>query len=211
MFCSFCRFLDFDLRADVIQKSGMKTLLILFVLFFSSSAVAEDISDFEIEGMSIGDSLLDYFSEEEITSAKKTIYPKSKKYFDVWFTSKTKLYEELSIALKENDNKYIIHGVSGVKKFKNNFDQCKKFKKDVIKDLVHLFPNIKQKDYEYVYKDIEDGKSIAYITDFNLNNGAVRIYCQDWSSITENERGWIDEGRVDISTKLLIDWLTIAN
>jgi hypothetical protein len=26
----------------------------------------EDISDLEIEGMSIGDSLLDYFSEEEI-------------------------------------------------------------------------------------------------------------------------------------------------
>ena len=133
VFCLFYRFLDFDLRADVIQKSGMKTLLIVFFLFFSSLAVAEDISDFEIEGMSIGDSLLDYFSEEEITSAKKTIYPKSKKYFDVWFTSKTKLYEELSIALKENDNKYIIHGVSGVKKFKNNFDQCKKFKKDVIK------------------------------------------------------------------------------
>ena len=42
-------------------------------------------------------------------------------------------------------------------------------------------------------------------------NGAFRIYCQDWSSITENKRGWIDEGRVDISTKLLIDWLTIAN
>ena len=42
-------------------------------------------------------------------------------------------------------------------------------------------------------------------------NGVVRICCQDWSSITENEGGWIDEGRVDISTKTLMDWLTIAN
>ena len=44
----------------------MKTLLILFVLLFSSSVFAEDISDFEIEGMSIGDSALDFFSEKQI-------------------------------------------------------------------------------------------------------------------------------------------------
>ena len=53
----------------------MKTLLILFVLLFSSSVIAEDISDFEIEGISIGDSLLDYFSEEEIIEQiKETRY-----------------------------------------------------------------------------------------------------------------------------------------
>ena len=37
----------------------MKKTLIILVLLFSSSVIAEDISDFEIEGMSIGDSLLD--------------------------------------------------------------------------------------------------------------------------------------------------------
>ena len=44
----------------------MKILLTFFVLFFSSSVVADDISDFEIEGISIGDSLLDYMTEDEI-------------------------------------------------------------------------------------------------------------------------------------------------
>ena len=44
----------------------MKALLTLFVLFFSSSVVADDISDFEIEGMSIGDSALEYFTEKHI-------------------------------------------------------------------------------------------------------------------------------------------------
>ena len=53
----------------------MKILLTLFVLLFSSSVVADDISDFEIEGMSIGDSLLDYMTEEEIiTFLKRTRY-----------------------------------------------------------------------------------------------------------------------------------------
>ena len=46
----------------------MKALFIIFILFFSSSVVAEDISDFQIEGISVGDSLLDHYSEKEIMS-----------------------------------------------------------------------------------------------------------------------------------------------
>ena len=47
----------------MVQKFGMKKTLIILVLLFSSSVVADDISDFEIEGMSIGDSALDYYGE----------------------------------------------------------------------------------------------------------------------------------------------------
>ena len=45
-----------------------KLLILLFSLFFlsSPSVFAKDISDFQIEGISIGDSLLDYMTEEEI-------------------------------------------------------------------------------------------------------------------------------------------------
>ena len=46
----------------------MRVFIILLVLIFSLQSLtkADDISDFEIEGMSIGDSLLDFFSEDEI-------------------------------------------------------------------------------------------------------------------------------------------------
>ena len=46
----------------------LSTYLFLFLFSFSVPSFADDISDFEIEGMSIGDSLLDYFSEKEILS-----------------------------------------------------------------------------------------------------------------------------------------------
>ena len=54
----------------------MRILLSLLVLIFSfqSFVKADDISEFEIEGMSIGDSLLDYFSEEDINNANKHQY-----------------------------------------------------------------------------------------------------------------------------------------
>ena len=59
----------------------MRVFIAVLVLIFSFQSLtkADDISDFEIEGMTIGDSLLDYFSEKEITK-KKYYYPKSKKF-----------------------------------------------------------------------------------------------------------------------------------
>ena len=47
----------------------MKKLLILLfsiLLLSSTSVFADDISDFQIEGISLGDSLLDYMTEDEI-------------------------------------------------------------------------------------------------------------------------------------------------
>ena len=44
----------------------LSTYLFLVLFSFSASSFADDISDFQIEGISIGDSLLDHLSKEEI-------------------------------------------------------------------------------------------------------------------------------------------------
>ena len=46
----------------------MRIFLTILILIFNlqSLSKADDISDFEIEGMSVGDSLLDYTNEEYI-------------------------------------------------------------------------------------------------------------------------------------------------
>ena len=44
-------------------------LAVLFLIFsFQSWTKADDIRDFQIEGMSIGDSALDYVTEDEINN-----------------------------------------------------------------------------------------------------------------------------------------------
>ena len=50
----------------------MKKLLAIVVLslFLITPSQANDIRDFQIEGMSIGDSLLDNFSEKQIKNTK---------------------------------------------------------------------------------------------------------------------------------------------
>jgi len=44
----------------------LSAYLFLFLFGFSAPSFADDIRDLEIGGMSLGDSLLDYFSEKEI-------------------------------------------------------------------------------------------------------------------------------------------------
>ena len=51
----------------------MKRLILIFILTlsFQSWTKADDIRDFQIEGMSIGDSLLEFFNEKIINKDKK--------------------------------------------------------------------------------------------------------------------------------------------
>ena len=62
----------------------MKVYLLIIILIFSlqSWTKADDISEFQIEGMSVGDSLLDYMSETEINSNKRN-YVEGKRYYVV--------------------------------------------------------------------------------------------------------------------------------
>ena len=56
----------------------MKRLLLILILTFGFQSLtkADDISDFEIEGISIGDSLLDLFTKKEIVSKLINLFNK---------------------------------------------------------------------------------------------------------------------------------------
>ena len=61
------------------------TILIL-ILTLQTPSQADDIRDFQIEGLSIGDSALDIATREDIEIQKKSpysYYPNSKKFFTV--------------------------------------------------------------------------------------------------------------------------------
>ena len=75
---------------------NLKVFLILLILIFNfqSFLKADDIKDFQIEGMSIGDSLLEYKTENEIISSKRN-YVKNKRYYVVGFDQNLKKYESL--------------------------------------------------------------------------------------------------------------------
>ena len=98
-----------------MKKLYVYLFLVFFVLQTPSSS--DDIRDFQIEGMSIGDSLLDYFSEKEIKGWHKTFYSGSKKIYLIESgasNSSFELYDDVGFHIKNNDKKYIIKGIAGI-------------------------------------------------------------------------------------------------
>ena len=72
----------------------MRVFLAVLVLIFSfqSWTKADDIRDFEIERMSIGDSLLDYMTIDEIKQNTIQYWTDKKKYYVVGMIDNLKLF-----------------------------------------------------------------------------------------------------------------------
>ena len=192
-----------------------KFLLILILIFsFESWTKADDIRDFEIEGISIGDSAIDFFSESEI---KKNIdnkelisYPSSNEYYGMVFEDKFffKTYEFIKAHFKENDNNFMFVGVTGKIDYPNNFEDCLKIKKKIVKEIKESFNfnNIRNYTNDFGGKG---GTSIAYLTDFDFSSGdAIRVWCSKWDKKNENTKHWTDSLNVGASSKELLDFLT---
>ena len=182
--------------------------LILFNLIFHSNSFANNIFDIKLDGISIGDSLLKHFNISEIKKWEKTYYPKSKIFYQLQ-SNNTSLerYDSISFHVKENDSDYIIYNMSAVKFFgKENIDLCLDLKDKIVEENIKLYKNIETSNYEFIYPQ-DDGKSIAYITDFEIEQGAIRIYCVDWSLITEEKRSFGDNLTYGINSDRFMDWI----
>ena len=86
----------------------LSTYLFLILFSFHTSSLVADIRDFEIDGIAIGDSLLDYFSEKEIKDNIVTNpIIKSKKFTYVQTNSRnSKIYDEFDFWYKTNDKNW---------------------------------------------------------------------------------------------------------
>ena len=128
----------------------MKILLSILILVFSlqSWTKADDISEFQIEGISIGDSALNFYSKKEIKKFMKEFYPNSKKFYlmenDI---SKFQQYDTVQFAFKKKDKKFIIYGLSGGIWFENNINECLNKMSEIEKDLDIIFNNVVKKKF----------------------------------------------------------------
>ena len=204
----------------------MKKLLILLssILFFSSPSVfADDISDFSIEGISLGDSLLDYMTEEEILKEieeNKDYYLNLKepyKYLEVYsfkdfqsFSSLAFLIENIPtskyITNKSNkSNKYIILSIRGLIGFTEDFNGCIEKRDDIAEDLSKVFPNAEKSESNYV--DSYDNTIIDGVY-FKFDSGAEsKVVCYDYEETVRIKNNWMDNLSVAIQYEEIINWL----
>ena len=204
----------------------MKKLLILLYSFFllsSPSVFADDISDFQIEGISIGDSLLDYMTEDEILNKidDAEIYyylNEPNKFIEIYIKKDLSMYDNLSVFIKtESSNQYItnknmkyaIQSIRGMIRYNEDFDSCIVKRNEIIEDLSQMFSDTEKTESVYGSR-LEPEPSGDSITDkvaFNFNSGAlIYLSCQDWEETFRIEKNWSDTLNIVIKTKEIVSW-----
>ena len=84
----------------------LSTYLFLILFSFSATSFADDIRDFQIEGISLGDSALKHFNANELTILEEGYISKEFSTATVRSSSFTN-YESLQISFKTGDNSWI--------------------------------------------------------------------------------------------------------
>ncbi len=183
-----------------------KTLAILvLILCFITPSQADDIHEFEIDGMSIGDSLLDYFSKDKILNARNyDEFPSDMKFRIIDIYLENKFYEGVQFYYIPEDEKFIIQALNG-RKFFTNIENCYTEKKKIEKILSGEFDNARI-DRQKKLKHLDDptGKSTYTATFFNLGSGGRgSVTCYDWHLNTGNR---ISIG-VSIQSETVSNWV----
>jgi hypothetical protein len=196
-------------------------LLILILTFsFQTLSKADDIRDFEIEGMSVGDSLLDYLNETDIKKkinsyADKGFIYKSKAYYSLTFNGaeifNLDSYNQIQFDIKDEDNKYIISSISGIKKYQNNIEKCYSQIDSIEIELDILFKNsTENKGNKKKRKHVYDESGESTTTDIYYwlkDKSSVAIVCTDWSNdMIKKHSGWFDHLRLTIHSSEFSNW-----
>lgn len=172
----------------------MRIIIIIITFFINvqSLSKADNISEFEIEGMSVGDSLNDHFSKKKINESEVDWYKDLEKnrYISYAFDSKKfQTYDFVDIWVKYNDKDLKIDTMAGVLYFGDNkalknLDDCYKNQKNISDELLIVFKNAQKvgPSKRIFYEADPSGKS-SY-TDIYLDldeKYQVVIACYDWS------------------------------
>ena len=185
----------------------------LLGLFLITSSQADDIRDFQIEGMSVGDSLLDYFSKKEIKDNTNTDYYTNNKYTSVEFSGlpSFEIYDSVEFNYKTDDKKYIIVAIAGALFCEKNIEKCNKKQKEIDLELSNMLKKSQRVDDKGKHSADESGKSTFLHINFWLITGdVVVIELVDWSEKITNEKGWTDNVNVSFRTEEFNDFLGIA-
>lgn len=192
----------------------MRLFLIIFISIFSlnSGTKADNISDFQIEGISIGDSLLNFMSESEIISAKNNSTKMGKDYLVIYYyylPSGSKLYDYVTVAIDKNDKKYIVEAINGNLIFDNDIEACKRKKDSIVKEIKSLFKNVNFSDRENVIHPIDPTQKTFFSSfDVNFDSGAwATVGCTDWSKKMTKEKGWKDHLDIGINSSKYTSFL----
>jgi len=203
-----------------------KILEIVFLgLLFSASAHSDNIKDFKIENISIGDSALDYFTDSQIENSELDWYNYSYKEYSTSLVLGKGIYDWFKISYKSDDYNFIIEGLVGiVVKKKYDDGKCNEELDAEALNISKLFKNTKQRKkklYKVIYnprkvfqEKSQSGKSILTSISFDFKDGGkIILSCYDMDKATNQidspikDINQFDTFRIDIRSKVFKNYL----
>ena len=184
----------------------MRVFIIFLVLVFNfqSWTKADDIKEFEIEGISVGDSLLNFYSESEINKNLGNFYNDDKFLVTVLPTLENdSMYEYIQVHFRKNDKQYTVYSIDGM--IDIDVKKCFEIQKSINNELSFLFKNIlSEGPYTQPHLADKSGKSKStHFTWYFSNDDLIDIVCYDFVK----PMTWLDGLNVSISKSELLEWL----
>ncbi len=205
----------------------MKKILWIVLLFFflNVKAYTDNITDFNIENISIGDSALDYFNEPQIVNSELDWFNYSYKEYSTSLLPGKGIYDWFKLTYKSNDDYFKILGIVGII-VKNKYDskECNNQLDTAALEISRIFENTQQAkkqmfnivyDPSKIFQETNSkGKSTATSILFDFNNGGeIILSCYDMEKKVNEidspikDINQFDTFRVDARSKVLVNYL----
>ncbi len=188
----------------------MRGLIVVLLLIFTlqSWSKADNITDFQIEGMSVGDSALDYYTESELNNLDRIDYLKDKEFWKITIDLEKSDYNSIGLTFEANDEKYIIYAINGAVYIDNN-EQCLIKRNNIIKQVSKMFKGAEKADAgKRNYAADPTGESKSYSTYYWIEGAFIEISCYDLAEKFANKKNWIKNTlNVGVATKKFADFL----
>ena len=188
----------------------LSSVILVICSLLSGNAFSDNIEEFQIEGISLGDGALNYFTEDQIKKNSRNYY-KSKTYVPVQNDNMSffKTYDAVDFVYKRKDTDYTIVSLSGIISYKNkNIKDCYKEMDEIVLEMDQLFTNITKKypkeTFKHPSKQNKSGKSTFTEVRYLFKNGDMSlITCYDYSV----EHGSMDHLNISLDKKKFAKWL----
>ena len=187
------------------------SLYVFLVLMVCNLGFANGIKEFEIEGISIGDSLLDHLSKEEIITEIEINKPAynylTEDFAEVYLFGNFDIYDHLSFMVKPKDKHYTIYSIKGSISYDDKLEQCFAKQKEIEKEFSSMYKNAKKRKGTSVFDWDPTGESATHNIEFDFDAGhCISVNCTKYKKSLKIENRWEDSLQVIIDTKEITDW-----
>ena len=165
---------------------------------------------FPIEGISIGESLLKYYSKTFIENNFTNLYPNSDNKFLTLLIRNLKVsspYEYVQVMYKKNDPKFIVHSIDGMFDFKD-VNECYLIQNELEEDFdVKFKDGTKKTEVLKMFKLDESDTSKVNQIRYEFKEFIIAIDCYHFSDASGMPNGL----NVSSTTHELKEWLSQPN